>query len=140
MHIGSLAAGLLLAAGPNAAIQAPSTGATHVVEIEARAEVVAAPKRVTLPGGDILLALSFAAEKARPRSVVTARCAFDGTTLAVKATGDALEHAHGRGLLEPSLVSHNGRFLMTLRAEDQRGSLPSGAEPAKQWTRLRLRV
>ena len=60
MHIASLAAGLFLvlgrnaaatAAAPSGAVHAPPSGAIHVVEIVARAEVVSAPKRVTLAGG-----------------------------------------------------------------------------------------
>jgi hypothetical protein len=85
-------------------------------------------QRVTLPGGDILLALSFAADKARPRAVAAARCSFDGRTLAVREVGDALEHPKGRGLLEPSLMCHGGRFLMTLRAEDGRGYVTSSRD------------
>src|SRR5262245_53500245 len=40
-------------------------------------------QRVTLPGGDILLALCFGAEKNQPRAVAGARCAFDGETLTI---------------------------------------------------------
>jgi hypothetical protein len=78
-------------------------------------------QRVTLPNGNILLALSFTSSKATPRAVASALCSFDGITLAIKQTGPMLEHSHGRGLLEPSLVRYRDRFLMTIRAEDQRG-------------------
>jgi hypothetical protein len=78
-------------------------------------------QRVTLPSGDILLALSFGATRAEPRAVAGARCAFDGETLRVRRVGPAITHAHGRGLLEPSLVTWRDRFYLTLRAEDERG-------------------
>ena len=78
-------------------------------------------QRVVLPNGDILLAFSYAGAKGKPRSVSSAICSFDGDTLAVNQVGEAIAHDRGRGLLEPSLVQFGGRFLLTLRAEDNRG-------------------
>lgn len=77
-------------------------------------------QRVTLPDGDILLALSFAPDE-RPRDVAGARCSFDGERLAIKDVGPPLSHAHGRGLLEPSLTRFRDRVYLTIRAEDNHG-------------------
>ncbi len=90
-------------------------------------------QRVVLPHGDILMALSFTSENARPRAVAGALCSFDGQTLAVKQVGGEIRHPAGRGLLEPSLVRFRDRFLMTLRAEDQRGYV-CASDDGLNWT------
>ena len=77
-------------------------------------------QRVVLPDGDILLVMSFGA-KSTSRSAAGVRCSFDGRTLAIKQVGREMQHAAGRGLLEPSLVRWKERFYVTLRAEDNRG-------------------
>jgi hypothetical protein len=89
-------------------------------------------QRVVLPGGDILLALSYGT-KGQPRAVSGVICRFDGETLAVKQVGEAIQHSIGRGLLEPSLVAFQGRYFMTLRAEDQRGYVCTSKDGLK-WT------
>jgi hypothetical protein len=78
-------------------------------------------QRVTLANGDILVPLSFGSEEAAPRSATSVRCSFDGRTLAVREAGNELTNQVGRGLLEPSLAALDGRYYMTIRAEDQRG-------------------
>lgn len=78
-------------------------------------------QRVTLPSGDILLALTYGATRTEPRSVASAVCAFDGEALAIRRTGPPVVHDRGRGLLEPSLVAWRERFFLTLRAEDGHG-------------------
>lgn len=77
-------------------------------------------ERVTLPGGDILLAFYFAEAKNQRRSVCGVRCAFDGETLTVRQIGETIEHAEGRGLMEPSLIRFGEKVFITLRAEDER--------------------
>ena len=77
-------------------------------------------QRVILPGGDILLALSFGHQSAH-RSVASARCSFDGRTLKIVKVGKALTLKQGRGLLEPSLTYFNKQFYLTMRAEDGHG-------------------
>lgn len=94
-------------------------------------------QRVTLPNGDILLAFTYGV-KGRARSVSGVICSFDGETLAVKKVGDEIPHDKGRGLLEPSLTRFNGRFYLTLRAEDDRGYVTAGDEglawaPKQAW-------
>ncbi|MBN1395247.1 MAG: exo-alpha-sialidase [Pirellulales bacterium] len=78
-------------------------------------------QRVNMPNGNVLLPLSFAAKDGQPRSLVTARCAFDGARLTVRQVGNVLSNPTKRGLLEPSLVRIDGRYYMTIRAEDDRG-------------------
>jgi hypothetical protein len=90
-------------------------------------------QRVVLPNGDILLAFTYGATRNQPRSVSGVICAYDGETLSVKHVGDEIAHDQGRGLLEPSLVRYGGRFLLTLRAEDNRGYVCAG-EDGLRWT------
>jgi hypothetical protein len=78
-------------------------------------------QRVTLPDGDVLIPLSFGPEETQPRSVTTVRCTFDGKQLGIRIVGNELTSRVGRGLLEPSLAVLDGRFYLTIRAEDERG-------------------
>ncbi len=79
-------------------------------------------QRVALPNGDVLLALSFGA-RSESRSVASVLCSFDGTKLEIQKVGRPLELKQGRGLLEPSLTQFDGRFYLTIRAEDGTGYL-----------------
>jgi len=90
-------------------------------------------QRVVLPNGDILLAFTFGARKKQPRSVAGVVCSFDGETLAVKRVGQEISHEQGRGLLEPSVTQFNGRFFLTIRAEDNRGYV-CVSEDGLSWT------
>jgi hypothetical protein len=90
-------------------------------------------QRVTLPYGDILMSLTYGAEKNQPRSVSSVICGFDGETLTVKTVGEAITHNAGRGLLEPSLTQFQKRFFLTLRAEDGRGYV-CASEDGLRWT------
>lgn len=77
-------------------------------------------QRVVLENGDIAFVMSFG-DKPNSRSAAGVRCSFDGETLTIKQVGRAIQHAAGRGLLEPSLVRWRNLFYVTLRAEDNRG-------------------
>lgn len=95
-------------------------------------------QRVTLDDGDVMLNFTFGVQ-GEPRSVCGVRCSFDGAELVVKETGPALKHAAGRGLLEPSLTRFDGRFYLTMRAEDERGYVAVSDdglhyEPKRPWT------
>ncbi len=90
-------------------------------------------QRVVLPDGDILLAFTFGAQ-AEHRAVAGVRCSFDGQQLAIKQVGPALQHPHKRGLLEPSMVQFEDRFLLTMRAEDNRGYV-SVSDDGLHWRR-----
>ncbi|OGV65569.1 MAG: hypothetical protein A3K19_03215 [Lentisphaerae bacterium RIFOXYB12_FULL_65_16] len=71
---------------------------------------------VTLSGGD----------DERGRAAVL-RLAWDGETLRAVELGNVLECNEVRGYHEPSLVRHNGRFLLTLR-NDIRGYVAESAD------------
>jgi hypothetical protein len=51
----------------------------------------------------------------------------------VKQVGDEISHDRGRGLLEPSLTEFEGRFFLTMRAEDNRGYVATSGDGLK-WT------
>ncbi|MEO7650092.1 MAG: exo-alpha-sialidase, partial [Bryobacteraceae bacterium] len=109
-------------------------------------------QRVTLPGGDILLALSHApreryadgplgsrgklASGAFDRGVSVARCSFDGKTLAVRRVSAEFRLPVKRGLIEPSLAAYGGRFYLTMRAEDDRGYV-SVSDDGLVWEKMR---
>ena len=78
-------------------------------------------QRVTSDDGDIVVALSFAPKSRENRSVLSARCAYDGRDLRIVDTGNELVGKVRRGFLEPSVVVSDGRYFMTIRAEDDRG-------------------
>jgi hypothetical protein len=77
-------------------------------------------QRVTLPNGDVVMSFTFGV-KDQPRAVCGVISEFDGANLQVRQVGPALEHPHGRGLLEPSVTRFQDRYYLTLRAEDERG-------------------
>lgn len=82
-------------------------------------------QRVDLPGGDILLPVYYADDRAgtdKPLIMASAvlRCSFDGATLTVRDIGDPLWCDEPRGFCEPSLAKHGERFFLTIR-NDVRG-------------------
>ncbi|MDC0274431.1 MAG: sialidase family protein [Planctomycetaceae bacterium] len=77
-------------------------------------------QRVVRPDGDILLAFTFGPE-ANGRMVAGVRCRYDGENLTIKEVGPPIIHKVKRGLLEPSMTEFQGRYYMTIRAEDDRG-------------------
>ncbi len=92
-------------------------------------------QRVTMPDGDLFIAMSIGA-RSESRSAISARCSFDGETLAIREVGREIRHAAGRGLLEPSLTHWQNRFLMTIRAEDDRGYVCT-SEDGLNWSEKR---
>ncbi len=78
-------------------------------------------QRINLPNGSILIPMSVGFTPGEPRVVCSVRCRFDGVRLKMTEMGNALNLNVGRGLLEPSLASFNGKFYMTIRAEDDHG-------------------
>lgn len=76
-------------------------------------------QRFDLPDGDVLLPVRYRANpKNRQYTTVVARCAFDGTTLTYKGHGSELTHTGRRGLYEPSVIGHGGRYYLTMRADE----------------------
>jgi hypothetical protein len=76
-------------------------------------------QRVDLPNGDILLPIRYRKEeKNRFYTTIVALCSFDGATLKYKRHGTELTLAKGRGLYEPSITAFQGRYFLTMRADD----------------------
>ncbi|MBM3829321.1 MAG: exo-alpha-sialidase [Verrucomicrobia bacterium] len=90
-------------------------------------------QRIVLPNGDIQMSFTFGATKSEARAVTGVICGFDGETLTVKHVGEPITNAKGRGLLEPSVTQFNGRFFLTIRAEDSRGYV-CASEDGLKWT------
>ena len=95
-------------------------------------------QRVNLEDGRIAMAFTHGAQ-GQPRAVSGVISTFEDGILRVQEVGPALEHPHGRGLLEPSVARFDGRFFLTLRAEDGRGYVstsPDGLRyaPHRPWT------
>lgn len=67
------------------------------------------------PDGSLLVPLYFGRNAKEDFSVTVARCSFDGETLRYVEQGNEMTVAGGRGLCEPSLVRHYGRYFLTLR-------------------------
>lgn len=78
-------------------------------------------QRIHLDDGRILLPLSVGIAPNAPRTVRMALCRFEGAMLTIETLGDKLHLDVGRGLLEPSLARRQGRYTMTIRAEDGHG-------------------
>jgi len=77
-------------------------------------------QRVVMPNGDIIMSMTFG-PKPTNRMVAGVRCTFDGKELKIAEVGPALKNNVRRGLLEPSVTRFDGKFYLTLRAEDDRG-------------------
>ncbi len=96
-------------------------------------------QRVTLESGEIILPCSWGPGSREDRAVGSLRCAFDGETMTALESGNELSNAEGRGLLEPTVTRLDGRFYMSIRAEDGRGYVSTSEDglqwaPQKAWT------
>ncbi len=95
-------------------------------------------QRVDLADGDILLPIYFKAQEAKAYSVTVLRCKFDGKVLSYVEHGSELTVPIDRGLYEPSLTMHQGRYFLTMR-NDKAGYVAVSqdglkfSEP-KKWT------
>jgi hypothetical protein len=88
--------------------------------------------------GTLLLPISFAAKEGEPCGATVVQCAFDGRKLTYLKHGDKLSLSVERGLCEPSLVEHQGRYYLTLR-NDAKGYVTVGNDglnfrPIQPWT------
>ncbi|QDT05654.1 hypothetical protein K227x_40560 [Rubripirellula lacrimiformis] len=88
-------------------------------------------QRVVLPNGDVQLAFTFGPEDEH-RMVAGVQATFDGNQLKIRDVGPALHNPQGRGLLEPSVTEFDGKFWMTMRAEDNNGYV-SVSDDGLQW-------
>ncbi|QDS87253.1 hypothetical protein EC9_14310 [Rosistilla ulvae] len=94
-------------------------------------------QRVVLPNGDVQMSFTFGPGEMN-RMVAGVHAAYDGDQLTMREIGPPLENRHGRGLLEPSVTEFDGKFWMTIRAEDDHGYVSSSEDglnwsPKKAW-------
>lgn len=89
-------------------------------------------QRVNLPDGRILVPLTFRPQDREDAGVASVRCTFDGAKLSIVDVGNELRLKVLRGLLEPSLAQLDGRFYMTIRAEDGHGYV-SASDDGLHW-------
>ncbi len=78
-------------------------------------------QRITLDNGQLLIPLTFGPLERADRGVTSVRATFDGSEVRIQEVGNELRLPVQRGLLEPSLARLDGRYYMTIRAEDERG-------------------
>jgi hypothetical protein len=93
-------------------------------------------QRLTLEDGRVLIPLSFGPLDRADRSVCSVLSAFDGQRVNVSKCGNELRLAVGRGLLEPTLTRFEGRYYMTIRAEDNHGYV-TASEDGLNWQEMR---
>jgi lysophospholipase L1-like esterase len=94
-------------------------------------------QRFDLENGDILLPIYFKGQKDKFYRVTVLRCRFDGAKLTFIEQGSELILEEGRGVYEPSLTRHQGRFYLTLR-NDTAGYVASSEDglnfgPIQPW-------
>ncbi|ODU00465.1 MAG: lysophospholipase [Planctomycetes bacterium SCN 63-9] len=87
--------------------------------------------------GSVLLPFYIGRSAEVPFSATVVRCSFDGETLTYREHGDVLSLQVERGLYEPSLVRHGGRYFLTIR-NDLKGYVTTGTDglhyrPVKPW-------
>ncbi len=72
--------------------------------------------------GSVLLPFYIGKGTKTPFATTVVRCDFDGENLEYRGHGQILRLETMRGLYEPSLVKHDGRYFLTMR-NDERGYL-----------------
>jgi len=77
-------------------------------------------QRVVMSDGSVQMSFTFG-PKPMNRMVAGVHATFDGSELKVRQVGPELHNDKGRGLLEPSVTQFDGKFWITMRAEDNRG-------------------
>jgi hypothetical protein len=76
-------------------------------------------QRWDLPNGDVLLPVRYRKDaRHRVYTSMVARCTFDGDTLTYREHGSELTISQPRGLYEPSICGFQGRYFLTMRAEE----------------------
>ena len=96
-------------------------------------------QRFILEDGTMIIPLTFRERGEEAARVTTALARFDGATVTIEKTGTELALDVERGLLEPTITRHRGRFHLSIRAEDGRGyhsSSDDGVawEPIEAWS------
>ncbi len=93
-------------------------------------------QRVALANGNILIPISYGAKERQARKVCTLECTFDGKELKSLRSGPPLELNVRRGLLEPSMTVLDGRYFITIRAEDGHGYV-AASDNGVEWDRIK---
>lgn len=70
---------------------------------------------LTLPDGTLLLPFYYGPTASDPASVTVVHCSFDGNELKYLEHGNEMELPVVRGLCEPSVAWHGGKFYLTIR-------------------------
>jgi hypothetical protein len=90
------------------------------------------------PDGSILLPVYLQPSSGAVWDVQVWSCRFDGSRLAVAAKGNQIKRSGGRGIHEPSLAKFDGRYWLTIRADDTAFVTTSedglNYEPIVEWT------
>lgn len=84
-------------------------------------------QRVDLPDGTLLLPTYYHGPDTSCSWVTVTRCGFDGHRLSYIEHGNEMTVPEPRGLGEPSVAYHGGRYYLTLR-NDVRGYVASGED------------
>ena len=101
--------------GPLRFLDLPKTDHSGAMVVAANA---GCNQRVDLANGDVLLPVRYwRSEEGKNYVSTVVRCKFDGETLTYLQHGTEHTIERGRGLYEPSLGEHAGRFFLTLRAD-----------------------
>lgn len=95
-------------------------------------------QRFDLPNGEILLPVRYRKNpKSRVYTTIVARCQFDGERLSYVEHGAEFDIPRDRGLYEPSVIGHKGRYFLTMRADHSafvaRGGDGINYEPFVEW-------
>jgi hypothetical protein len=77
--------------------------------------------------GSLLIAFYHCRSGAEPFNVTVFRCGFDGKKITLRDRGNTLSLPVVRGLCEPSLVKHGGRYFLTLR-NDEKGYVSESSD------------
>ena len=90
------------------------------------------------PDGTLLVPIYFAKSDGVPASVTVVHCRFDGRKLTYLKNGTEFSLDVVRGLCEPSLIQHGGRYYLTIR-NDVKAYVTAGDnglnfQPIKPWT------
>ena len=78
-------------------------------------------QRITLADGSLIIPFTYGFFGRKDRCVCTLHCHYDGKTITAETQSTVLELSVGRGLLEPNATAFDGRYFMTIRAEDGHG-------------------
>lgn len=92
-------------------------------------------QRYDLPNGDILLPIYYRDKKSGFYRIVVATCGFNGKVMVVKKLGASMGLANGRGIVEPSIIYHGGKYWITIRNDST--AYYANSNDGLSWSTLR---